>query len=139
MLVMNASSDGRSTPDPSTALRTCSRTLADAPFVDRLTRQVRVGGEVELVEHARLPRGHRGGAGGGEIGDGEQVEIAQPLAPVHLARELGDRGRVLEIAARGHVVHEKVLQDEVAALLDVLGGRPRRARMPRAMSAPRFE
>ena len=111
------------------ASRTCSRTARGrAPRrYHGLTRERRSVGEEQLVEHARLPRGHRGGAGRGEIGHREQVEIAQTFAAVHLARELGDGRRVVEIAARGHVVHEEVLQDEVAALVDVFGRQARAA------------
>ena len=54
---------------------------------------VAVGGEVELVEHPRLPRRHRRRRGRGEVGDREEVEIAQPLATAHEAAELLDRRR----------------------------------------------
>jgi hypothetical protein len=97
--------------------------LAEQTLVDRLTRHVRIGGEEEVVEHASLPRCHRGGAGRGEIGHGQKVKIAQTFAPMNLARELADRRLVFQIAARGHVVHEKVLQDEMAALVDVFRGK----------------
>ncbi len=82
--------------------------------------QVRLGGEVELVEHARLPRRHRRRRRGRQVRDGEQVQVAQPLPPADAPAELLDRRGVVEVAARRHVVHEQVIEDELPRLVDVL-------------------
>ncbi len=85
-----------------------------------LPREVRFGGEVELVEHARLPRRHRRGRRRREVGHREEVQVAQPFAAANAAAKLLDRRHVVEVAASGHVVHEQVLHDELLRLLDVL-------------------
>jgi hypothetical protein len=84
-----------------------------------LPREVRLGGEVQLLEHARFPRVHRRGRGRGHVRHREQIQVAQALAPAQVLAELVDGCDVVEVAVRGDVVHEQVVAHEGARLVDV--------------------
>jgi hypothetical protein len=86
-------------------------------------REVPLGREVELLEHPRLPRGHRRGRGRGHVDHREEVKVAEALAAAEALAKLGDRRDVVEVAVRGHVVHEEVIADELPRVRDVFGRR----------------
>src|SRR5450432_1279493 len=48
----------------------------------------------------------------------------QAFASVHLTGELGDRRLVFQVAPGGHMVHEQMLQNEMASLVDVVRQEP---------------
>ncbi len=87
--------------------------------VRRRTRQVPLGGHVQLVEHAPLPARHRAGAGRRHVSEGQQIELAQPFPAPDVVRELLQRTGVVDVPSRGDVVHAKVLQHVVLHLDDV--------------------
>jgi hypothetical protein len=90
----------------------------------QLPREMRLGREVELVEHASLPRSHRRGRRRAEVRNGEQVQIAKTLAAPHAPAKLRDRRLVVEVPSRGDPIHEEVVHHELACVGGVLRRQP---------------
>ena len=75
---------------------------------------------VKLAQQRLLPARHRVGRHGGEIAEGEQVELVQVLLVAAERGEVGDHAHVVEVAPLRHLPHHQVLADQELDPPDVL-------------------